>query len=155
MASTAADIIVGGLLNLNAYAIGQPLAASDAQTGLNVLNDLLDSLSNDEAFVYTQQETIFTWIAGQFQYTVGNPVGGTFVGTLTGGSPVITGVTAIPSQLIVGSYLTDLAAVIPQGTSLFPVATTVTAIGTNTVTMSANATATPANNPDTMTYTVP
>src|SRR5271155_5117029 len=157
MASTAADIIVGGLLNLNAYAIGQPLAASDAQTGLNVLNDLLDSLSNDEAFVYTQQETIFTWIAGQFQYSVGNPIGGTFVGTITSGSPVITGVTSIPSQLIVGATLTDQQAVIPTGTSLFPVATTVIAFnaGAQTVTMSANATATPAINPDTITYTVP
>jgi hypothetical protein len=155
MASTAADIIIGSLLNLNAYSPAQVLQAQDAQTGLNVLNDLLDSLSNDEAFVYTQQETIFTWIAGQFQYTVGNPVGGTFVGTITSGSPTITGITAIPSQLIVGSYLTDLQSVIPTGTSLFPVATTVTAIGATTVTMSANATATPSINPDTITYTVP
>src|SRR5271165_4745792 len=123
MASSAADIIIGALLNLNAYSPAQVLQASDAQTGLNVLNDLLDSLSNDEAFVYTQQETIFTWIAGQFQYTVGNPIGGTFVGTITGGSPVITAVTSIPSQLVVGSYLTDQQAVIPQGTSLFPLAT--------------------------------
>src|SRR5271154_864185 len=135
MASTAGDILVGALLSINAYAIGQPLAASDAQTGLNVLNDLLDSLSNDEAFVYTQQETIFTWIAGQFQYSVGNPIGGTFVGTVTGGSPTITGITSIPSQLIVGATLTDQQGVIPTGTTLFPVATTVLAIGVNTVTM--------------------
>lgn len=155
MAATALDIITGALLNINATAAGQTLSNTDAQTCLNVLNDLLDSLSNDEAFVYTQQETIFTWIAGQFEYTVGNPVGGTFVGTLTAGSPTITGVTSIPSQLAVGSTLTDLAAVIPTGTNLVPAPTTVTAIGTNTVTMSANATATPANNPDTITYTVP
>jgi hypothetical protein len=155
VASTADDIIIGALLNINAYAIAQPLAASDGQTGLNVLNDLLDSLSNDEAFVYTQQETIFPWITGQFQYSVGNPIGGTFVGTVTGGSPTITGITSIPSQLIVGATLTDIQSVIPIGTSLFPVATTVLAIGSTTVTMSANATATPAINPDTITYTVP
>jgi hypothetical protein len=155
MASTAADIITGALLNINAFSPGQSLSATDAQTGLNVLNDLLDSLSNDEGFIYTQQETIFTWIAGQFQYTVGNPVGGTFLGTLTSGSPIITGITSIPSALVLGATLTDLGAVIPSGTSLAPLPTTVTAIGTTTVTMSANASATPVNNPDTVTYTVP
>jgi hypothetical protein len=161
MATTALDILTGGLLNINSYSPGETLGQNDAQVGLNILNDLLDSLSNDEAYVYTQQETIFNWIAGQFQYSVGNPIGGTFVGTLTGGSPIITGVTAIPSQLVAsatagaGSKLTDQQSQIPVGTALFPVATTVIAIGATTVTMSANALATPAINPDTITYTVP
>jgi hypothetical protein len=153
--ATALDIISGALLNINATAVGQPIGADNANAALNVMNDLLDSLSNDEAFVYTQQETIFNWIPGQFQYTVGNPVGGTFVGTVTGGSPTITGITSIPAQMIVGGTLTDLQGVIPVGTNLFPVATTILAIGTTTVTMSANAIATPAINPDTITYTVP
>ena len=230
MASTALDIITGALLNINAFAPGQSLGATDAQTGLNVLNDLLDSLSNDEAFVYTQAETIFNWIPGQFQYTVGNPVGGTFTGVITGGSPVITGIVGLPSQLVAsaavgaGSTLTDQQGVIAVGTTLFPVATTAIAqvigattaitftapptgttatisgwaggvvpfslitfsdsetrvaaisnagvatwsvaltgtptasgntVNTTTVTMSANATATPSINPDTITYTVP
>lgn len=157
MASTASDIILGAFLNINSYSPGEPLASSDATVGLNALNDLLDSLSNDEAFVYTQQETIFSWIQGQYQYTVGNPVGGTFVGTLTGGSPTITGVTSMPSNLTIGGTLTDIGGVIPSGTSLVPVPTTVLGFnaGAQTVTMSANATATPAINPDTMTYTVP
>lgn len=163
MASTALEIIEGALLNINATAPGQPIPSINAQAALHVLNDLLDSLSNDEAFVYTQQETIFTWIAGQFQYTVGNPTGGTFVGTVTSGSPVITAVTSIPPQLVanatagMGSTLTDLGAAIPTGTSLFPVATTCIAFnaGAQTVTMSAPATFTPSINPDTITYTVP
>ena len=228
--ATALDIITGGLLNINSYSPGETLAATDAQTGLHVLNDLLESLSNDEAYVYTQQETIFNWIAGQFQYSVGNPIGGTFTGILTAGSPVITGITALPSQLVAsltagaGSTLTDQQAQIPIGTNLFPVATTVlslvtgsttaitftapptgttatisgwaggavasayvtfqdgetrvaavslagvvtwtgaltgtptaagNSINTTSVTMSANALATPAINPDTITYTVP
>ncbi len=155
MASTANDIILGGFLNINSYSPGETLSALDATTGLNLLNDLLDSLANDELYIYTQQETIFTWIAGQFQYTVGNPIGGTFLGTVTGGSNVITGITSIPAQMIVGGTLTDQQNVIPTGTTLFPAATTITAIGTTTVTMSVNATATPAINPDTITYTVP
>jgi len=155
MASTALQIISGALLNLNATAVGQPISADNANAALDVLNDLLDSLSNDEAFVYTQQETIFNWIPGQFQYTVGNPVGGTFVGTVTGGSDTITGITTIPAQMVVGGTLIDQQGVIPVGTNLFPVATTILAIGTTTVQMSAKASATPSINPDTITYTVP
>ena len=155
MSGTAADVISRALLNINSYSPGEPLSSIDATVGLNALNDLLSSLSNDEAFVYTQTETIFTWIAGQFQYSVGNPTSpNTFVGTVTGGSNVITGVTAIPSDLAVGATVTDLGGVIPQGTTLSPVANLVTAIGTNTVTFTTNATATPTN-PDTITYTVP
>lgn len=153
--ATALDIIQGSALNINAFAPGQAMSATVSQTCLHAFNDMLGSLSNDEAFVYTQQETIFTWIAGQFQYSIGNPVGGTFVGTVTGGSNVITGITSIPAQMIVGGTLTDQQSVIPVGTTLFPVATTITAIGTTTVTMSQNATATPSINPDTITYTVP
>lgn len=155
MATTAFDIITGALLNINSYSPGEPLANSDAQAGLNALNDLIDSLSSDEAFVYTQVETIFNWVQGQYQYSVGNPTGGNFVGTVTGGSPIITSVTQIPGNLAVGSILTDLGAVIPAGTALVPVPTTVIAIGATTVTMSANASATPAINPDTISYTVP
>ena len=154
MATTALDLITGALLNINSYSPGETLNASDSQTGLNVLNDLLDSLSNEESFVYTQVETIFPWIAGQYQYSVGNPIGGTFLGTVTGGSNVITGVTSIPANLAVGAYLTDLGSVIPTGNNLVAVPTTVTAIGVNTVTMSAQALATPAN-PDVITYSVP
>jgi len=140
MASTALDIISGALLNINATAPGQPIPSINANAALNVLNDLLDSLSNDEAFVYTQQETIFNWIAGQFQYTVGNPQGGTFVGTVTANSPLITGITSLPSQLVAslvagaGSTITDLQGVIPVGTNLFPVATTVLSIVTGATT---------------------
>lgn len=155
MASTALDIITGALLNINSYSPGETLSNADAQTALNVLNDLIDSLSNDQCFMYTQIENIYPWIQGQYEYSVGNPVGGTFVGTVTGGSNVITGITSIPANLAIGGTLTDLGAVFPSGTSLAPVPTTVTAIGATTVTMSANALATPAINPDTITYTVP
>ena len=152
--STANDIITGALLNINSYSPGEALSASDANVGLSALNDLLDSLSNDEAFVYTQVETIFNWINGQFQYSVGNPIGGTFTGTVTGGSPTITGVTSIPSNLVTGATLTDTGAAIPTYNGLIPAPTTVLSIGASSVTMSANASATPTN-PDSITYTVP
>src|SRR5271157_5038865 len=125
MASTALDIITGALLNINSYSPGEVLQPSDANTALAVLNDLLDSLSNDEAFVFTQQETLFSWISGQYQYSVGNPIGGTFVGTVTGGTPYITAIASIPSNLVAGATLTDQQSVIPTGTNLVPVPTLV------------------------------
>jgi hypothetical protein len=154
MASTALDIITGALLGINSYSPGEPLDAADGQAGLNALNDLLDSLSADKAFVYTQVETLYNWIAGKYQYSVGNPVGGTFSGTLTGGSPTISSVLSIPPDLIVGGTLSDIGAAIPSGTLI-------TAIGSTTISMGdrfgnpVNAFLTPIPNPEPITYTVP
>src|SRR5450631_2357788 len=112
MASVASDIIIGALLNINSYSPGESLSATDGQVGLDALNDLVASLNNDEAWVFTQQETIFPWIAGQFQYTVGNPVGGKLVGTMTGGTPYIIGIVNMPANIILGGTLTDSSSVI-------------------------------------------
>jgi hypothetical protein len=154
MASTAADIITGALLNINSYSPAQALEPSDGTVGLNSLNDLLDSLSNDEAFVYTQQETIFQWIAGQFQYTVGNPVSPTtFTGNLTSGTAFITNITTMPANIVVGSTITDLASAIPTGSILGLTPTTVIAVNATNLELSANATSNQTL--DTFTYTVP
>ena len=71
MATTANDIVTGALLNIGAYSLGDPADNNIANLGLNLLNDLLDSLSNDEAFVYTQAEYTFQWVSGKYQYSVG------------------------------------------------------------------------------------
>jgi hypothetical protein len=144
MASTAGDIILGALLNISSYSPGEPLTSQESSIGLGVLNDLLDSLSNDETFVYTQQETIFTWVAGQYQYAVGNYTGGTYAGSLTINTPTLT-TTSLPAAVAVGATVTDLNGAIPSGT------TVVSIVGT-TVTMSANATFT--TGPETITYTI-
>lgn len=144
--TTASDIITGALINITAYAIGQPLDSQVASTCMQVLNDLLDSLSTDQAFVYTQTQNILAWTPGKFQYTVGNPVGGTFTGTLAIGSPIITGTTT-PSGVIVLSDITDNQVLVPAGTTVL--STTAT-----TVTLSANATAN-STGLDVFTYTTP
>ena len=145
--STASDIITGGLINITAYAIGQPLTNQVASTCMQVLNDLLDSLSTDQAFIYTQTENILAWTPGQFEYTVGNPVSPTtFTGMLTSGSPIITGAT-VPAGVILLSDMTDNQALLPAGTTVLSTTPT-------TVTLSANA----LNNStglDVFTYTTP
>jgi len=144
--STAMEIVTDALVDIQALAPGQPLPATNATTALRRLNDLMDSLSQDQDFIFTTTENVLYWVVGQNQYTIGNPVGGTFSGTLTIGSPTISGVT-VPSTLIVGGTLTDVQAAVPSGT-------TVLSIGTNTVTMSANATQT-VSTPEVFTYTTP
>jgi hypothetical protein len=127
VASTAADIISGALLNLNAFSPAQTLTSQDGTVGLQALNDLTDSLNNDEDFPWSQIETIFTWISNQFQYTVGNPTSATtFTGILTGGSNAITSVTSLPAALTAtngaqaGSMLTDLGNAIPATSNVAP-----------------------------------
>lgn len=148
----ALDLIKGALRRVNSYQSGEAIAPLDAQDCLDTLNDLFDSLSTDHASIVGSVENILNWTAGKSQYQIGNPkctdLGfAPFTGTLTNLSPTIAGVTNIPSNLIAGATLTDTAGVIPVGT-------TVLNVGSTTVTMSANATATPAG-VDAISYTVP
>lgn len=153
MSQTALDLIKGGLQYVQSYQSGETIAQFDQQDNLRVLNDLLDMWSTDHTLVYARNETIFNWVNGQAQYKIGNPlctdIGESgFTGTLTGGSATISGITNMPADLKVGATLTDVANVIPAGT-------TVSTIGVGTITMSANAAATPSNGTDTITYTIP
>lgn len=126
--SNALDLITGALRNINVYAAGEILAPTDSNDALQVLNDLLDSLSNDKFFVYTANESVVAWTPGQFQYSIGNPVQGTFSGYTTSGSPIITGITNASSLNItfginasgatVGGSLTDTLAAIPSSATI-------------------------------------
>ena len=150
---TALDIITAALRRITSYQPGETISQPDQNDCLESLNDLLDSWSTDKLQIYGTNEYILQWQVGKFQYKVGNPtctsIGEpSFTGTVTGGSATITGVTNIPTDLVAGSTLTDVANVVPEGT-------TVSSIGATTVTMSAKATATPSANPDTITYTIP
>ncbi len=149
----AIDIITGALRKITSYQPGETISSQDQADALVTLNELLDSWSTDQQYVFGTNENILQWIAGQSQYTVGNPMSDElglppFIGTVTHNSNIITGITNIPTGLVQGALLTDLANVVPRGT-------TVTAIGASTVTMSAVASATPSNNPDTLTYSIP
>ena len=131
--TSAQDLIQGAALNINAFAPGQPMPAAISSVCMQVMNDLLDSLSTDQAFVYTQVENIVQWIPGQYQYTIGNPPGGTLLGftsTVTGMTNLIVGVTNLAvigpaftygfnaSNVFVGGTLSDVNAAIPTGTTI-------------------------------------
>ncbi len=160
--TTALNIIQAALRRINSYQSGETIAQPDLTDCLDTLNDLLDSCSTDKQFVFGSQENILSWNANQMLYKVGNPtcslLGLTpFTGTLTSGSNVITSVTNIPSQLLAGqnaAYTMGSGSILTDTQGLIPSNTTVTAIGTNTVTMSANALGSSTGS-DNITFTVP
>jgi hypothetical protein len=156
--SNALDIVVGGARNINVLEAGEAMDANDAGDALQVLNDLLDSLSTDKLFVFTANESILAWTPGQFQYSIGNPIQGTFVGNLTTGSNQLTGIVNSSSLIItfgmnaqgvmVGGTLSDVQALLPVGTTIVSINT-----ATGVITMSANALANFTGN--LFTYTAP
>ena len=147
VATVAMDLVTGALIRINAYSPGQPLDDAIASNVLQVFNALSDSLSADEDFMYVQTQNILNWVPGQYQYTIGNPVAGSFTANSTTNSNTLTGAT-VPADLVVGATLSDSFGAIPSGT------TVIAPIGTNAVAMSANATKTSVGL-DTITYTTP
>lgn len=132
--STANDLLIGALININAYSPGQPLSNTIASAAMQVGNDLLESLSNDQAFVFTQNENIFTWTSGQYQYTVGNPTASnTFGAYSVSGSPVLTGITNASAITVAfgingagsqtGGSLSDTLSAIPAGATIVSLTT--------------------------------
>lgn len=69
--ATALDLIQDALEKLGEYAPGEPITAADAARGLTVMNDMLDSWSNESltCFAILEQSVVFT--PGVFQYTIG------------------------------------------------------------------------------------
>jgi hypothetical protein len=147
VSTSANDLVVGALRKIGALAAGETPNSNDSSDALQVLNDMIESWSTDKLFVFAGVENILTWTPGQYQYTVGNPVGGTFSGTLIGGSSIVSNVT-IPANLALGGTLTDFNAQVPAGQ-------TITAIGTNTVTFGPGTALSTVSTPETFTYTVP
>ena len=80
---TAETLIKAALRRLSAYMSGEQLAATDANDCLECLNDLLDSWSTDQAYIYASPENVFNFTAGKRVYTIGQ--GGDFqVDAVTG-----------------------------------------------------------------------
>jgi len=146
VSASALDLITGAMRNIGVLEAGETPTSQDSADALQVLNDLLESWSLDHLYVFSSVENLLTYTAGQYQYSIGNYVGGTFTGTLVAGSAIVSNVT-VPSALVVGGTITDVQGSIPTGA-------TVTAIGANTLTLSANAAVT-VSSAETMTYTIP
>jgi len=159
----ALDLVKRALRHINSYQSGETIAPADAQDVLDTCNSILDLWSIQNQAVFGSAENIFSWIVGQNQYRIGNPkctdIGlPVFTGTVTSGSPTITGVTQIPASLVAGTSYNQVGAgsTLTDSQSLFPANTYVTAFnaGAQTVTMSGPA-AGNSQGLDQITYTIP
>src|SRR5271170_2265198 len=131
---SAQDIILGGLRKIGKYSTGQPLDPTIGSSCLQTVNDLMDSLSNDNLLCYAAIENILYFTANQQQYTIGNPQStSSIAGTFTPGQAVIAGVSSIPAGLVAGTSgsagpgINQVASTLADVGGFFPAGTYVTA----------------------------
>lgn len=75
---TAGDIINGSLRLLGVLAEGEVPSAETSQDALRAMNQMLDSWSTERLSVFSTQDQVFTWPAGQLSRTMGPT--GDFIG---------------------------------------------------------------------------
>jgi len=96
----AIDIISRALKDIGALESGETPTPDAAQDAFDMLNDLIDQLSNENMMVFNVTEIIFPVIQGQVQYTIGpNPstqnfVGASFTGSIAGNILTVTGINS-------------------------------------------------------------
>ena len=78
MATTAGDQINRALRLLGVLAEGETPSAATSQDGLTALNQMIDSWNTERLSVFSTQDQIFTWPAGQITRTLGPS--GDFIG---------------------------------------------------------------------------
>jgi hypothetical protein len=78
MATTAGDQINRALRLLGVLAEGETPSASTSQDGLTALNQMIESWNTERLSVFSTQDQIFTWPAGEITRTLGPS--GNFVG---------------------------------------------------------------------------
>ena len=76
MAQTALDLITRALRLIGVVAEGEPVSADQGQTGLDGLNDMIDSWNAERQAIYTTTSNDFPFVLGQQSYTLGD--GGDF-----------------------------------------------------------------------------
>lgn len=72
---TAQDVIQDAYEMLQVYAPGQPMNAADSFRGLAVMNDMLDSWSNENLACFAIVEQTCTFTPGKRSYTIGTTGG--------------------------------------------------------------------------------
>ena len=83
MATTAGDQINRALRLLGVLAEGETPSAATSQDGLTALNQMIDSWNTERLSVFSTQDQIFTWPAGQITRTLGPS------GNFSGNRPVL------------------------------------------------------------------
>lgn len=76
--TTAGDIINGSLRLLGVLAEGETPSAETSQDALTAMNQMIDSWNTERLSVFSTQDQVFTWPAGELSRTLGPS--GDFVG---------------------------------------------------------------------------
>lgn len=71
MTATALDMITDSFQKIGVFAPGETIDAASAQTALNILNDMIDSWSNEALTCYAILEQHAPLVVGQSAYTIG------------------------------------------------------------------------------------
>lgn len=102
----AVDIVTRALRSVGAYAPGDALDPEDANDAFDMLNDLLETSSNATMMVPYVTEIIHTLTSNTYQYTIGpgGTIGGTFTGSISGTTLMVSAITA--GNIALGQYLT-------------------------------------------------
>ncbi len=79
MATTALDLITFAFVRMGTYASSETIADADAEDCLTILNDMLDSWSNEELTCFANLEQSIALTANKQTYTIGT--GGDINGT--------------------------------------------------------------------------
>ena len=96
--TSALDIVTRSLQDIGAYAPGETIDASDANSAFNMLNDMMDMWSNETMMVPYKTEIIWTLSTNVITYSIGD--GGTIGGSVTGS---ISGTTLTVSAVSTGN----------------------------------------------------
>lgn len=104
--TTPRDIVTRSLRAIGAFAPGEPLEPDDANDAFDMLNDLIETCSNETMMIPYITEVIFELSTNVAGYTIGpgGTIGNPFTGSIAG--KVLT-VTALASgNIAVGQYVT-------------------------------------------------
>lgn len=90
------DIITRAMKDIGAIASGETPTPDEAQDAFDMLNDLLDQLSNESMMTFYKTEIIFPVTPGQTQYTIGpgGQIGAQVVGSISGNILTITSINS-------------------------------------------------------------
>ena len=120
---TAGDIINGSLRLLGVLAEGETPSAETSQDALRAMNQMIDSWNTERLSVFSTQDQVFTWPAGQLSRTLGPT--GDFVGNrpvlldtatyyVDPGSGVSYGIKMINQQQYDGIAVKTVTSTFPQ-----------------------------------------
>lgn len=127
----AQDIVRRALTEIGAYTPGETIDSADANDGLERLNDLIETFSNQNLMIPYITEIIHTLVGGTYQYTIGQggTIGGAFTGSITGTTLTVTAVAS--GNIALGQYVSGAG--VASGTQITQFLTGAGGTGTYTI----------------------